>query len=424
MECTIKRQFVEDRATVLDALPVSWNVTDPGPYYCVSMKMSRIKNLVFDFEFGSLDTRDMFPVTAFPERILILDLSVNDLFELPATSLKSLKNLMELNVSFNAVRSVPGLLALPNLLVLDLSYNAIFNIEEFKSCTQLVTLNVSHNKIRCIKKLPTLAHLTRLHLNSNKLCSLDGIQNLPKLFELYIHNNKIISLLPLSTSLTLNVLDASSNSLSSFSETLQVVSGLPRLTQLSLKGNPLARDDRYFTAFRYHTSVRILDNRVLGDPIDIEFSPVYYTLLRKSLDSVYRKVNAKEILKDSIKKNLKEKLRCKQDTVESILHHLQSRIRDLQEELKEFEDNLQLEMENCCRYVDAIPPEDLHGIDPHKVQRASEQNLFTKFWERWEHGKRKPANSVFNDLTDSEEVIKAAALLLSQLPNETSEEDS
>lgn len=57
MDYTIKRQFVEDRATVLDVLPVTWNVKTPAPYYCVTMKMSRIKDLVFDFEFGSSYSR-------------------------------------------------------------------------------------------------------------------------------------------------------------------------------------------------------------------------------------------------------------------------------------------------------------------------------------------------------------------------------
>ncbi|XP_077326059.1 uncharacterized protein LOC143960915 isoform X2 [Lithobates pipiens] len=169
MEHMIKRQFVEDRATILDNLPVAWNVAEPGPYYCVTLKMSRIKDLAFDFEFGSLDSRDKFPVTLFPEKILKLDLSLNELAELQPDSLHHLENLMELNASFNLLHSVPGLRALPNLLVLDLSFNAVFDMDVFKTCSQLTTLILSYNKIRSVKTLPTLAHLTKLHLNSNKI---------------------------------------------------------------------------------------------------------------------------------------------------------------------------------------------------------------------------------------------------------------
>lgn len=422
MEHMIKRQFVEDRATILDSLPVAWNVAEPGPYYCVTLKMSRIKDLAFDFEFGSLDSRDTFPVTLFPEKILKLDLSLNELVELQPDSLHHFENLMELNASFNLLHSVPGLRALPNLLVLDLSFNAVFDMDVFKTCSQLTTLILSYNKIRSMKTLPTLAHLTKLHLNSNKLCSLDGIQNLPKLHELYVHNNKISSLLPLATSLTLNILDASNNHICSFSEMLQILRGLRRLTQLSLKGNPLPLDSRYTSSIKQHTSVCILDNTILKEAMDIELSPVYRLLLRQSMDALQGKDYKKERLRDIIKNNFILKLKNKQDAVESIIHLFHKRILDLQEEFKEFEDNLNGEMENCSRYIDSIPQEDLESIDPHKVQRATEQYLFTKFWERWEHGKRRPGNLSFIDITDSEEVVKAAALLLSQTPGGASEE--
>ncbi|XP_075061359.1 uncharacterized protein LOC142149984 [Mixophyes fleayi] len=422
MNRVIKRQFVEDRATVLDVLPVTWNVKMPGPYYCVTMNMSQIKELVFDF--GSLNSRDPFPVTDFPERILKLDLSLNELMELQADTFQQFENLLEFNASFNVLTSVPGLIMLPNLLVLDLSYNAIKEMESFKICSRLISLNVSHNKIRSIKDLPSHANLTHLHLNSNKLHSLDGIQNLPKLYELFVHNNEISSLLPLSSSLTLNVLDASNNNINSLSETLKVLHGLRRLSQLKLKGNPLAYSNSYSTAFRQHTSVRILDNCMLRDPSDIELSSVYHSLLRQSLDSLPEGGYTGEGLKDVVKKNLMEKLKYKQDAVESRIHHFHRRIMDLQEELKDFEDNLMGEMENCDRYIDAIPQEDLYSIDPHKFQSATEQYLFTKFWERWEHGKRRPGNVPFKDLTQSEEVVKAAAWLLSQPPHKTSSDGS
>ncbi|KAM4039542.1 uncharacterized protein ACNLHF_017643 isoform 2-T3 [Anomaloglossus baeobatrachus] len=109
MDHTITRQFVEDHATILDVLPVTWNVKTPGPYYRITMKMSRIKDFVFDFEFGSSHFRDEFPVTDFPERILQLDLSLNELTELKAISFHHLHNLLELNASCNVLHRLSKL---------------------------------------------------------------------------------------------------------------------------------------------------------------------------------------------------------------------------------------------------------------------------------------------------------------------------
>ncbi|KAM4676074.1 uncharacterized protein O3C94_008723 [Discoglossus pictus] len=420
MDGKLGRRFVEDRATILETLPISWNVTPPGPYYCVTMKMSRLRNLEFGFEFGSVNPKEQFPVTEFPERIVKLDLSLNELEELAPDSLLPFESLLALDVSLNSLSRVHGVEALPKLADLNLSYNGITHMGVFGSCVQLMTLNVSHNQIRTITDLPVLANLTQLHLDSNKLTSLDGVQNLPKLYELYVQNNEISSLLPLACSLTLNVLDASNNRVRSLQETLQVLRPLRRLTQLKLKGNPLTRDNRYTTAIKQSTSVQILDNSMLRDPSDSELPPKNRLLLRVSLDSLPEDRYTREGLKDVAKESFMKKLHHKRLEVEGSVHHLHGRIMDLQEELKHYEDNLRGEMDNCFRYIDTIPQEDFSSIDPHKVGKAMDQYLFTKFWEKWDHGKRKPGNLPFRDVTEPEEVVKAAVWLLSHPPAGTS----
>ncbi|XP_077117139.1 uncharacterized protein LOC143773624 [Ranitomeya variabilis] len=424
MDHTIRRQFVEDRATILDALPVTWNVKTPGPYYCITMKMSRLKDFVFNFEFGSSYSRNEFPVTDFPERILQLDLSLNELTELKATSFHHFHNLLELNASCNVLHSLSGITMLPNLLALDISYNAIAEMQPFNACTNLAHLNASHNKIKSIKELPSLANLTQLHLNSNKLYSLDGIQNLPKLYELSVHHNEITSLLPLTSSLTLIVLDASYNNISSLLENVQILGGLKRLSELKLKGNPLAESNRYKTSFKRQTSIRILDDCVLRDPSDTETLPAYQSILSQSLNSLYVGDYTREKLKDTVKKSQLKRIRSKQETVESTIHHFHSKIRDLQEELIEFEDTVRFEMENCIRYIDAVPQDDFLSLDPYKLQKASEHYLFTKFWEKSENWKREPGNVSFKYLTKPEEIVRAAASVLSQPPPEMSRDGS
>ncbi|KAG8576785.1 hypothetical protein GDO81_009972 [Engystomops pustulosus] len=354
MDYSIKRQFLEDRATVIDVIPVTWNVKTPGPYYCVTLTMSRIKDLVFDFEFESPYSRGDYPVTDFPEKILKLDLSLNELTTLKAKGFYHLRSLLDLNASCNILHSLPGLAMLSNLQVLDLSYNAISEIEQFKVCTQLVHLNLSHNKIQSIKELPSLVNLTQLHLNSNK-------------------------------------------------------------------GNPLAQSNRYIISLKEHTCIRILDNSILKYPPKAEQLPGYQSILRESLSNMYKEGYTRERMKDAVKKTLLERLKKKKDTLESSIHHFHREIMYLQEELTEFEETMKAEMENCIRYIDVIPQEEFLNIDPDKLQKATEQNLFTRFWE---NGKRKHENVSFKHLTKPEEVVKAAASLLSQLTLEMPSDDS
>nr|XP_033815401.1 leucine-rich repeat-containing protein 40-like isoform X2 [Geotrypetes seraphini] len=392
MERGIERQFIEDRSFLIEMLPLVWGVKRPGPHYCLNMKMSQLKNLVFSFEFGATDPR-----------IVKLDISLNELEKLPAESLLPFENLSELDASLNALSDMEGVGVVRNLAVLNLSYNAITGVRRLEPCGQLVLLNISHNQVRTIRGLPLLSSLTQLHLGSNKLTSLDGIQGLPRLQELYVQSNMISSLLPLSSSLALNVLDASNNEITSLPQTLQILRGLHRLKQLKLKGNPLARDNRYVTAVKESTTVEILDNSLLRSPSVAE---LHHSFSRDFLPTGLLEVEEnKEALKDSARKTLVTKLQKKQEDVESIIHYLHGRILSLQEDLKEYEDSLWLEMEGCIRYINAIPSEDFQSIDPQKVPKTMERHLFSKFWERWDYGKRRPGNLPFTDLVKPEELL-------------------
>ncbi|CAM5083721.1 unnamed protein product [Natator depressus] len=309
----MNRQFVEDRAVAIDLLPFIWNVKGPGPHCCLDMKMSWLKRLAFAFEFGSVNPRQSFPVTEFPERIVKLDISLNELEELQPEALFPFENLSDLDASLNALGIIRGVEVLPNLVVLNLSHNALSDLRSLETCIHLSVLNVSHNQVRALGDMPLLSHLTRLHLGSNKLRSLEGIQILPQLCELYVQKNRISSLLPLSSSLALNILGADSNEIGSLQQALHVLGGLRRLRHLKLQG-------------------------------------------------------------------------------------------DLREELREYEETFRTEVDGSIRYIDALPSEDIQGlVNPQEIPNAMEKYLFTKFWERWQHGRRKPANIPYKELTKPEE---------------------
>ncbi|KAK1166946.1 leucine-rich repeat-containing protein 23-like isoform X1 [Acipenser oxyrinchus oxyrinchus] len=408
MDRKLDRQYVEDRGTVMlmDSLPFTWNVKSEGPHFCLDMKMSRLKELGYSFVFGS-EPREQWPVTGHPERILKLDISLNELEELQNESMYPLENLCELNASLNALKGIQGVSVLPHLLDLQLSYNAISNVRGLQHNKMLTILNVSHNQIRTILGMPVLSNLTEVHIDSNKLESLEGIQNLPQLQELHAQNNQIRNLLPLSSSLNLHFADISNNEIHSLHESLQILKTLFRLKQLKLKGNPIARDNRYVTMVKQSTAVEILDNALIRDPRG------HRQLL---VPQSAKDGQTKEELIEAARAAYQDKLQRKQQEVASTIHYMHGRILDLQEELKEQKDSLRLELEGYIRYLETIPPEDFHSIDSRKVSGAIDQNMFTKFWKKWDHGKRRPGDIPFHDLTKPEEVVRTAVWLLSNPP--------
>ncbi|CAM4484421.1 unnamed protein product [Caretta caretta] len=397
----MNRQFVEDRVVAIDPLPFIWNVKGPGPHYCLDMKMSRLKRLAFAFEFGSVNPRQSFPVTEFPERIVKLDISLNELEELQPEALFPFENLSDLDASLNVLGIIRGVEVLPNLFVLNLSHNALSDLRSLENCIHLSVLNVSHNPVRALGDMPLLSNLTQLHLGSNKLRSLEGIQNLPQLCELYVHKNWISSLLPLSSSLALNILGADSNEIGSPQQVLHVLGGLRRLRHFKLQGNPLARDSCYVAAIKQATSVELLDDVLLRDPPRCSALSLFsWSLVAGLMDSG----QTKEDLKKSARRIFLEELQHKTESTEGVVHHLHNRILDLWEELRDYEEAFRTEVDGCIRYIDALPSEDIQGlVNPQEIPNAMEKYLVTKFWERWQHGRRKPANIPYKELTKREE---------------------
>ncbi|XP_067861393.1 dynein axonemal assembly factor 1-like [Heptranchias perlo] len=286
-------------------------------------------------------------------------------------------------------------------MVLNLAHNAVETLGGLESCKTLTVLDLSHNRIRSIVGLPILNSLTELHLSGNKLESLEGVHHAPQLCELYIRGNRICSLLPLSSSLGLCVLDASDNVILSLPDTLHVLGNLRRLKQLRLKGNPLTRDNLHVTAVRQSTAVEILDNVLLRD--------------RSTFGSTFAphadvRGRTKEDLKETARAAFQNKVQEKRRETGSAIHYLHGRILSLQEEQQDYEDHLTMELKAYNRYLDAIPAEDYQSIDSERVPGAMERYMFTKFWERWDQGKRRQGNHPFRDLTKPEEIAQTPQL--------------
>ncbi|KAG8453720.1 hypothetical protein GDO86_000373 [Hymenochirus boettgeri] len=160
-----------------------------------------------------------------PNNIKILDLSHNQLKQLPAANLTKYDQLVRLDVGFNTVhRFEPELcIYLPFLKVLNLQHNELVKISEkyFASCLQLTELYLNANGISSVNGNPfeKLENLLVLDMSHNKLTSttLGNKQQLMNLEELYFSSNQVSVLskeaFGFLGNTTLQKLDLSSNPL-------------------------------------------------------------------------------------------------------------------------------------------------------------------------------------------------------------------
>jgi Leucine-rich repeat (LRR) protein len=194
-----------------------------------------------------------------------LDLSHNELQDLPEPLFKSLSGLQTLHVGNNALRTLPPALrhcagtlkllnvqhnalaelpppvgALESLVHLSVDYNALQSLPDaLCDLAHVEVLVCSFNKLAALPaRLGAMRALTRLDAASNALIALpDSIGDLARLMELELGHNRLAALPPGLARLSALVrLDCRENALSSASE----VPAAPSLAELLLGFNRLA----------------------------------------------------------------------------------------------------------------------------------------------------------------------------------------
>lgn len=158
------------------------------------------------------------------------------------TSLDSLSNLCELDLSQNNLPKIPDCVYnVPNLKRLNLSDNEITELSNsMESWTKLETLNLSRNALAALPPaLCKLASLRRIYLNDNKL-NFDGIPSgIGKLsaLEVFSASNNELEMIPESLCRcgALKKLNLSSNKLITLPEAIHLYTDLE---QLDLRNNP------------------------------------------------------------------------------------------------------------------------------------------------------------------------------------------
>ncbi len=153
-----------------------------------------------------------------------------------------------LNVSGNRLNSLDGLENAPlskSLLALIASDNALTEecLNAVKNCTELNSLIVSNNSIESLgHELFPLRKLGKFSASNNGMAKIgnDSFSQNTDLRELRLAKNKLMDLPSgLSKNINLRVLDCSHNQIKTFAG-VQVLAKLPKLTHLSLRGNPIA----------------------------------------------------------------------------------------------------------------------------------------------------------------------------------------
>lgn len=224
-----------------------------------------------------------------------LDLSYNNLWNLPKGSLCPLSNLEFLNLTRNQLREVGNFLfdhnskCASNLKVLDLSNNIIESLPSigFSGLVRLQFLDLSYNKIAFIadRAFEGLMALATVKLNSNHLSTLppDLLNDFRDIKEIYLNNNSLSVLPPglFGGLRQLTILDLSMNELKTEWINSVTFSGLIRLIVLDLSNNRITKVEPVIFRDLYSLQILSLQQNLIESLAENTFSSLsnLHTLL-------------------------------------------------------------------------------------------------------------------------------------------------
>lgn len=215
----------------------------------------------------NLDRRNLTscPILHDESRLRLLNLENNAITQI--SNLHTLTNLIFLDLYNNQIAQIGGLDCLPTLRVLMLGKNRIRRIDNLSTLLKLDVLDLHSNLVEEMSGLDALRDLRVLNLAGNAIQVVDNIARLTSLTELNLRRNRIQvldgSLLALQA---LSRVFMSHNNLSSM-PSIEILSRLRSLTELSLDGNPVADDSNPFyrqMVLDQFPALRILDGKRIG----------------------------------------------------------------------------------------------------------------------------------------------------------------
>ena len=150
-------------------------------------------------------------------------------------SLKNLKNIEELDLSYTGIKNLSALRKMTSLKKLDLTGNKIRDIRDLKCLTNLTQLYLDKNSLNNISDLKSLINLTVLSLSENSLTDLSALEDLTNLIELDLRSNKLSDIKVLSGLTNLTTINLSYNYITD----VTVLNDLSYLRNIYLANNEL-----------------------------------------------------------------------------------------------------------------------------------------------------------------------------------------
>lgn len=129
-------------------------------------------------------------------------------------------------------------LSLSNLQLTNVSGDGNFNPQQLKS---LRILNLSNNRLGDIEGFDSCVNLEEIHISNNYISELKGFSYCLKLKKITANNNNFTDLLSFQSIDSLKVLELGDNRICNLEEALIILSELPKLKELVLKGNPVTQ---------------------------------------------------------------------------------------------------------------------------------------------------------------------------------------
>lgn len=137
-------------------------------------------------------------------------------------------DIWSIDLANNQITSISvDLSCLKNLSELNLSFNKIKKIQNIRQLTWLSKLDLGNNELTRIEGLETLERLQNLHLGYNQLTSTAGLEKLYNLRSLQLQRNKLTDIANLAQLKNLETLKLEFNQLTD--EDVEFISALPKL---------------------------------------------------------------------------------------------------------------------------------------------------------------------------------------------------
>lgn len=175
-------------------------------------------------------------------KLIILDVSDNNIYELNDHIFTKLNNLSTLNLSNNYISKIDhstwkGLI---QLSFLNLNNNMIVEVESIKHMPRLKTLYLCGNRLTRIHSLNKLKGLITIDVSNNYLENIDFMKSLVTLISIYLNNNmlKVFDHLIFNKHNQLLYINLSFNQITQIRKQ-DIIKCIPSIIELNIEYNPL-----------------------------------------------------------------------------------------------------------------------------------------------------------------------------------------